>query len=1398
MKSFQFFLFIIFLIVSVSFAQSPGGKSNTVATEVSRVERSVDLSKFDGAKLMHPPTRRNLSKTAARSDRLSSEAISTAKPLQVHLQNIPANERSDTRITFEYPSENRVLMRQLTQIRDLWNRGEYRLAQSQLAELEKNGQLDQIILNVAWKTPRKIVAPAWGTDVEINSRTSARAVSMDFDEASGNLFALVRYQTVISMNYSSDNGQSWFQTYTSTITGTTAHRFTDADLTVSQNYVYMAKATTIEPGDPTVVRFFTGNGQRETGYYENVGYGLTADQIKLVSNKEGYDNRIYMFIIGVTDNFHCFWTDENATNWNEVNTGITYANHNYSMSAVMDPGYAEGETDYYVWFSYRNNAGLIVVAGVRTVSSTISIEKFTFDQGGVSSIGAYRGVVLVAYEHNFNEGTGIKYQISYNGGDSWYWGAIAEPASSSHYYEYPTVTLRKGSGIGIAYQEESGAFDPCWFRHRDYGSGPSTAAWTAPEQFNEQDVVTGFPMQIEWVPPLTGSSFAYGVGWCGGPDVRAYFDRLDGGTIPMTLRIYNPNNGEVWFVGNNYAINWEASSYIGQVRVEISTNNGLSWWAIKTVANDGQTHYTPVVENVSGQCLMRVIYVDDETVRDETDYDFTIVEASYIKQYTANKLPTSTAVPVIDGNFNDNAWNFAGDAAPLHVGGNPGDYLIPWSDLANNDVRYRALWSAETNMLYIAVAVTDNRAGASDNGFNELYNDDTVEFFVDGDQSKLFYQDNYSRAQQWLVRRDNKKHLGYLPGEYTGGAITSAVQYGANGNFNLEVAMKIFEEYPGRVKNLAIGDVIGWDVWYDDSDNNVVRSSKFVRERQVGWGYMGHAWHNEAAFQEMYFGPEIAVCDIQVTSPNGGETVACACDIVWSSTLTSGSVKIEYWCDGAWKSVIHSTPDDGHFHWEVPPGTNCPASKIKITDRNNSGCFDTSDNDFSISCPPGECLPPYVKALDAGGLTGTTIVVPIEISENPTPIDAFGLTFAYCYPKLSLIGVERGTLTQGYSFFEGTENTHGFINIGGFNSTAIPANSHGTIARVILSVASCTEGETCAFEIQNLLDDLTGMNACPGTFLCAQTCVLGDVNMDEALTPGDALCAFQIYLNGGTPPPGECDNDCALYAADTNCDGVVTPGDALIIFEGYLGGKTLPLECPPLAKMDATSYRLKLDDVYETADQQLVVPIQVANPRGLRAFGFDLGFPAEALKFVGIQRNQLTENWHEVAAKPQMDGVVTVGGFNAEAIAAEKTGLLLSLVFEPKTRTQPAGEIWLFNLKDDLKAADVSRLNLNTLQTAANQPIPMAYALKQNYPNPFNMETEIEYHLPEAGRAEVSIFNSLGQRIRTLVSTQHEAGTHTVKWDGRDQLGQGIPSGIYFYRLTTPKYSEMRKMLVIR
>ena len=102
-----------------------------------------------------------------------------------------------------------------------------------------------------------------------------------------------------------------------------------------------------------------------------------------------------------------------------------------------------------------------------------------------------------------------------------------------------------------------------------------------------------------------------------------------------------------------------------------------------------------------------------------------------------------------------------------------------------------------------------------------------------------------------------------------------------------------------------------------------------------------------------------------------------------------------------------------------------------------------------------------------------------------------------------------------------------------------------------------------------------------------------------------------------------------------------------------------------------------------------------------------------------------------------------------------------------------------------------------SIQTAAQQ-VPRRLVLSQNYPNPFNPNTTISYELPQVGSVRLDLFNILGQRIRRLVDETQSAGPHTRTWDGTDDRGHVVASGLYFYRLNTSSGTLVRKMLMIK
>ena len=106
---------------------------------------------------------------------------------------------------------------------------------------------------------------------------------------------------------------------------------------------------------------------------------------------------------------------------------------------------------------------------------------------------------------------------------------------------------------------------------------------------------------------------------------------------------------------------------------------------------------------------------------------------------------------------------------------------------------------------------------------------------------------------------------------------------------------------------------------------------------------------------------------------------------------------------------------------------------------------------------------------------------------------------------------------------------------------------------------------------------------------------------------------------------------------------------------------------------------------------------------------------------------------------------------------------------------------------------------LETLVAIEHEPnVPDKWYLGQNYPNPFNFSCIFEYHVPKKSHVTVEIFNLLGQKVRTLIRNKPCSGLVRLRWDGVDDRGGDLPSGIYFCRVKTERKEVIRKMLYVR
>jgi hypothetical protein len=106
------------------------------------------------------------------------------------------------------------------------------------------------------------------------------------------------------------------------------------------------------------------------------------------------------------------------------------------------------------------------------------------------------------------------------------------------------------------------------------------------------------------------------------------------------------------------------------------------------------------------------------------------------------------------------------------------------------------------------------------------------------------------------------------------------------------------------------------------------------------------------------------------------------------------------------------------------------------------------------------------------------------------------------------------------------------------------------------------------------------------------------------------------------------------------------------------------------------------------------------------------------------------------------------------------------------------------------------QIELNTVMGVSNQTItdiPKKYDLKQNYPNPFNPETKISFDIPKQGFVSLRIYDLLGREVRTLVNEVKSPGSYNIDFNASE-----LSSGVYFYKLETNGFTDIKKMMLIK
>lgn len=216
---------------------------------------------------------------------------------------------------------------------------------------------------------------------------------------------------------------------------------------------------------------------------------------------------------------------------------------------------------------------------------------------------------------------------------------------------------------------------------------------------------------------------------------------------------------------------------------------------------------------------------------------------------------------------------------------------------------------------------------------------------------------------------------------------------------------------------------------------------------------------------------------------------------------------------------------------------------------------------------------------------------------------------------------------------------------------------------------------------------------------------------------------------------------------------------------------------------------LALADVECEQGEWIDVPVNVSGAVDLRALSLAVSYDIRMLDFEGAVGGAMLPKGSPFFVK-DVDGMLRV-----DAAAISETGMVGD------------GEAVILRFRAKQNGTNGPRIVSALARDSRNNPIevrteqfaiPTQITLEQNYPNPFNPSTTIRFALPEARMVEIAVFDLLGRKVRTIVAGAMTEGMHSASFDGRDDLGAALPSGLYIYRLVAGSASVQRSMMLAK
>ena len=224
-----------------------------------------------------------------------------------------------------------------------------------------------------------------------------------------------------------------------------------------------------------------------------------------------------------------------------------------------------------------------------------------------------------------------------------------------------------------------------------------------------------------------------------------------------------------------------------------------------------------------------------------------------------------------------------------------------------------------------------------------------------------------------------------------------------------------------------------------------------------------------------------------------------------------------------------------------------------------------------------------------------------------------------------------------------------------------------------------------------------------------------------------------------------------------------------------------------------------LSKVQDDSQGNLTLQVSISDAKNLKGCAFVLQY--NPLKYEFVKASNLSDNlFNSDGDQPlffanNKRGQVITGTMGLDGSVVTGDGVVAEYVFK-SVKTPNLNDFQIVDgVMVDLSGDTDAIFNIDIVSSLTDN---LVNKLGQNVPNPFNPATIIEYNLKESGEVKLIVYNLLGQQVRALVSQHMDAGYHSAIWNGQNELGRQVASGIYIYQLSAGNFTQAKRMVLLK